>query len=64
MVTIDDGSGHWWEVWDTRTGRVLWRLECDNFALALNEKRRLCAGCGGRSGWAYLRDCGAGEFSQ
>ena len=30
MVPIDDGNGHRWEVWDTRTGRVLWHLECDN----------------------------------
>jgi len=56
VVPEGDGSGKFWEVWDNSTGRVLWTIEALNFDRALIEKRRLCAGCGGRSGWAVLKE--------
>jgi hypothetical protein len=54
VTPISDGSGVRWTVWSNE-GQPMWTFEAIDFPTALDEKRRLCAGNGYRSGWAHLR---------
>lgn len=51
---FSDASGVVWDVWDTTMGVILWTFEAFDFDRALVEKRRLCRGSRGKSGWARL----------
>ena len=53
-MPVGGGSGVNWDVVDRDTGQRLWTIEGLGLEEALSEKRRLCHGVGGKSGWAYL----------
>lgn len=54
VTPVSDGSGVRWTVFSNE-GQPMWTYEAFDFGAALDEKRRLCAGSGYRSGWAHLR---------
>jgi len=53
-IPMRDGSGCWWRA-AGRDGQLLWRIEAWSFEAALEEKRRLCAIVGCRSGEVWLK---------